>query len=93
MRKELVFNIKHNYTVGMHYFKTNKKLININEVGIKNVVLSNKVFYGKGADKYYIGYLGNNFRPLCIINREIELHTYHMNILANNKEFLKYIEI
>ena len=43
MKKELVFNIKHNnYTVGMHYFKTNKKPININEVDTKKIVLSNK---------------------------------------------------
>ena len=36
MRQELIFSIKHNnYTVGMHYFKTNKKPITINEIDIK----------------------------------------------------------
>ena len=55
---------------------------------------SNKVSYGKhGANKYYIGYLSGSFRPLCIIITEIKLYTDHLNILANSKEFLKYIEI
>ena len=42
-------------------------------------MLSNKVPYGKqGANKYYIGYLSNDFRPLCIIIKEIKLYTDHM---------------
>ena len=95
MRQELIFNIKHNnYTVDMHYFKTNKKAININDVDTNKIVLSDKVSYGKqGANKYYIGYLRGGFKPLCIIIKEIKLYTDHINILANNKEFLKYIEI
>ena len=90
MRQELVFNIKHNNnTEGMHYFKTNKKPININDVDTNKIVLSNKISYGKhGADKY----LSGGFRPPCIIIKEVKLYTDHMNILANNKEFLKYIE-
>ena len=57
-------------------------------------MLSNKASYGKqGANKYYIGYLRDDFRPLCIIIKEIILYTDHMNILADNKEFLKYTEI
>ena len=36
MKQELVFKIKYNnYIEDMHYFKTNKKPININEVDIK----------------------------------------------------------
>ena len=43
MGQEQIFNIKHNnYTIGMHYFKTNKKPININEIDIRKIVLSNK---------------------------------------------------
>ena len=42
-------------------------------------MLSNKAPYGKqGANKYYIGYLSNDFRPLCIIIKEIKLYTDHM---------------
>ena len=36
MRQELIFNIRHNnYSVGKHYFQTNKKSINIKEIDIK----------------------------------------------------------
>ena len=67
----------------MHYFKTRKKPININEVDIKKIVLSNKVSYGKhGANKYYIGYLSSGFRPLCIIIKEIKFYTNHMNFFT-----------
>ena len=60
----------------MHYFKTNKKPVDINET-----VLSNKVSSGKqGANKYYIGYVSGDFRPLCFIIKEIKLYTDHMNI-------------
>ena len=88
MRQELVLNIKHkNYTADMHYFKTNKKLSNVNDVDTNKIVLSNKLSYGKqGANKYYIGYLSGGFKPLCIIIKEIKLYTDHMNILAINKK-------
>ena len=84
MRQELVLKIKHNnYTEDMHCFKTRKKPININEVDIVEIVLSNKVSYGKhGANKYYIGYLSSGFRPLCIIIKEIKLYTNHMNFFT-----------
>ena len=47
------------------------------------------------ADKVLIniGYLSSDIRPLCIIIKEIKSYTDHMNILANNKEFLRYTEI
>ena len=58
-------------------------------------MLSNKTPYGKeGANKYYIGYVGSTgFRPLHIIIKKIRLYTNHMNVLADNKDLLKYIEI
>ena len=58
-------------------------------------MLSNKTPYGKeGANKYYIGYVGSTgFRPLHITNKKIKLYTNHRNVLADNKELLKYIEI
>ena len=95
MRQELIFNNRHNgYTVGKHCFQTNKKPININEIDSKKILLSNKVSYGKqGANKYYTGYFHDDFRPMCIIIKEIKLYTDPINILGNNKEFLKYIEI
>ena len=95
MRKELVFNNGHdNYSIDNYYFQKYEKPININEVDTKKIVLSNKTPYGKeGANKYYIGYVGNTgFRPLHIIIKKIKLYTNHMNVLADNKELLKYME-
>ena len=57
-------------------------------------MLSNKTPHGEyGANKYYIAYLSGGFRPLRIIIKEIKLYTNHMNVLANDNELLKYIEI
>ena len=83
------------YTEDKNYFpKDKKKLININEVDTEKIVLSNKTPYGEqGADKYYITYLNGGLRPLHIIIKVIKLYTNHMNVLANDNELLKYIEI
>ena len=58
-------------------------------------MLSNKTPYDKeGANKYYIGYVrSTGFRPLHTIIKRIKLYTNHMNVLADNKELLKYIKI
>ena len=58
-------------------------------------MLSNTAPYGKeGANKYYIGYVGSTgFRPLHIIIKKIKLYTSYINVLADNKELLKYIKI
>ena len=50
-------------------FKKIKNPININEVDINKILLSNKAPHGEqGSYKYYIGYLGGTgFRPLHII--------------------------
>ena len=49
-------------------------------------MLSNKGPYDeKGANKYYIGYVGRI--------KDIKLHTHHMNVLANDNELLICIEI
>ena len=76
-------------------FQKDKKSININEVNTKKILLSNKTPYGKeGANKYYIGYMGNTgFRLLHIIIKKIKLYTNDMNVLADYKESLQYIKI
>ena len=52
----------------MHYFKTNKKPININDVDTNKILSSNEVPYGKhGANKYYIGYLSGGFRHYALL--------------------------
>ena len=95
MKKELVFKIKnYNYTKDNYYFQKDKKPININEVNIDKIVLSNKTHYGEyGANKYYIAYLNGGLRPLHIIIKDIKLCPNHMSILANDNELLKYIEV
>ena len=63
-------------------------MININEVDIKKIVLSNKTPYGKqGANKYYAGYLSGDFRPLNNVIRNTELCTNNANILTNYTKF------
>ena len=57
-------------------------------------MLSNKKAYGeKCGNKYYIAYLSGGFRPLYIIIKNTKLYTDHINVLANDNELLKYIEI
>ena len=57
-------------------------------------MLSNKIPYGEhGANKYYIAYLSGGFKPLQIIVKDIKMYTNHVNVLANDNELLKYIQI
>ena len=92
----MIFNNGYNdYSNDKYCSQKDKKTININEVGTKKIVLSNKTPYGKeDANKYYIGYVGSTgFRQLRIMIKKIKLYTNHMNVLTDNKELLKYIEI
>ena len=96
MSKELVFKIKNNnYTKDKYGFQKDKKPININEVNIDKIVLSNKTPYGEyGANKYHISYLIGGLRPLHIITiKNIKLYTNHINVLTNDNKLLNYIEI
>ena len=69
-------------------------MIDINDVDIKKIVLSDKTPYGKkGANKYYTGYLSGGFRPLNIVIKDTELCTDNMHVLTNHIKFLKYVEI
>ena len=58
-------------------FKKIKKTININEVDIKEIVLSHKKLYGKDSFKYFIGYRhsGNVF-PLPLGIKLPEMNAY-----------------
>ena len=95
MRKELVFKNGHNnYSIDKYHFQRDKKPININEVDTKKIVLSNKIYGKEGTNEYYIGYVGSTgFRLVHIIIKKIKLYINHMNVLADSKELLKYIEI
>ena len=95
MRQRLIFKINNNeYERNKYSFQKDKKPINITDVDIEKIVLSNKTSYGKrGANKYYISYLSDSFKPLCINIKNVKLYTNHMNVLANDNELLKYIKI
>ena len=73
IKGELVFNNgQNNYIIGKYYFQKDKNPININEVDIEKIVLSNKIPNGKyGANKYFIAYLSGGFRPLHIAIKNI----------------------
>ena len=61
---------------------------------LKKILISNKTPHGEyGANKYCIAYLSGGFRPLHIIIKNIKLYTDRINVLANDNELLKYIEI
>ena len=95
MRQRLIFKINNNeYERNKYLFQKDKKPININDVDIEKIVLSNKTLYDKhGANKYYIFYLSDGFKPLCINIKNIKLYANHMNVLANDNELLNYIKI
>ena len=73
----MVFNNRYSdYTKDKYYFQKDKNPININEVDTKKMVLCNKTSYGEyGANKYYMTYLNDGFKPLYITNKNIKLYT------------------
>ena len=67
-------------------FHKNKKPININEVDIKRIALSDKKSYGKDSFKYFIGYRheGNAFPSLlCVKLPQMNAYTKYFD--KNNK--------
>ena len=96
MKIELVCKIKNsNYKKDKCYFQKDKKPINITKVvKIDKIVLSTKTSYGEqGANKYYVAYINGGLKPLHIIIKDIRLYTNDMDVLANDNELLKDIEI
>ena len=75
-------------------FHKNKKLININEVDIEEIVLSHKKSYGKDSFKYFIGYRHNGNAvpsPLCIKLSQVNAYakcldknSKYMNLLVDD---------
>ena len=85
-------------------FHKNKRLININEVDIEEIVLSHKKSYSKDSFKYFIGsrHKGNAFpSPLGVkvpqmnaYAKYFDENNKYINLLVNDKEiFKKYSEI
>ena len=63
--KKINFNDK---KIKKSSFCKNKKINNVEEIGVNNILVSKKESYGnKNSFKYFIGYNDNdNIRPLCI---------------------------
>ena len=95
MKQKLIFRINDKeYEKDKYSFQNDEFMININDVDIERIVLSNKTPYGKkGANKYYVGYLSGSFRPLNIVVKDTELCADSMHVLTNRPKFLKYVEI
>ena len=94
MRQRLIFKINNSeYERNKYSLQIEKKTININDADIEKIVLSNKTYGKHGANKYYISYLSDGFKPLRINIKNMKLYTNHMNVLANDNEFLKYTKI
>ena len=85
-------------------FYKNKRLININEVDIKEIVLSPKVSYSKDSFTYFNEYRHKDkafLSPMCAklpqINRYakyFDKNNKYINLLVNDKKILKkYSEI
>ena len=92
---DVTITFNNSYYINKYYFqKDENKPININEVITEKIMLFNKTPNGEyGANKYFIAYLSGGFKPLQVIIEDMELYTNHMNVLANDYELLKYIEI
>ena len=95
MERTFIFKINSkDYEKNKYSFQKDKFMININNVDIKRIMLSNKIPCGKqGANKYYVGYLNDNFRPLNIVIKDTELCANNMHVLTDHTKFLKYVEI
>ena len=80
-------------------FHKNKNPININEVDIKRITLSEKKSNGKDSFKYFIGYryegnafpspLGVKFPQMNAYAKYFDQNSKYMNLIVNDKEILK----
>ena len=95
MRQRLIFKINSKgYEKDKYSFQNDSFMIDINNVDIEKIVLSTKTPYGnKGANKYYVGYLNDDFKEVNIVIKDAELCANNMHILAAPTNFLKYIKI
>ena len=95
MGEKLLFRINgKEHEKDEYLFQKDEFMININDVDIERMVLSNKIQYDKkGGNKYYAGYVSGGFRPLNIFIKDIELCADNMHVLTNHTKFLKYVEI
>ena len=75
-----------------------KNPISINDIYINDIVISNKLPFGKQGFKYFIGYKDNKkIRPLYILfpkhKRYFDKTKYKCFMIEEGKAFDKYMEI
>ena len=72
MERTFIFKINSkDYEKNKYSFQKDEFMININNVDIERIMLSNKTLYVKqGTNKYYVGYLNDDFRPLNIVIKD-----------------------
>ena len=84
--------------IKIHFIKTSTS---IDKVDMKRTVLSKKDSNGKkkGSFKYFIGYISNHTKPLCIKRPQMNAYVKHfdsnnkyMNFLVCDEELLKNME-
>ena len=96
--KNINFNDKN---VRKSNFYKGKKIHNIEDIGVNNILVSKKESYGKNSFKYFMGYNdSDNIRPLCIKLPEMTAYVRKfdenatMSFIVKNKQLLKkYTEI
>ena len=77
----------------------NKKLFNIYDIDVNQILVSNKEPYGKKSSfKFYIGYNDNHYiRPLCVKRHQMIGYVKYfgsnktMSFKVNNKRLLKKV--
>ena len=74
------------------------KIIKSDDTEINEIVISNKLPFGKQNFKYFIGYKDNKkFRPLCILlpkyKRYFDKTKYTYFMIEKEKVFDEYMEI
>ena len=97
--KNIYFNDK---KIKQSSFYKNKKINNIEDIDVNNILVSKKEPYGtKNSHKYFIGYNdNNNIRPLCIRLPQMTGYARKFNenstmsfIVKDKKLFKKYSKI
>ena len=79
----------HNKKIKKSHFYKNKKILNINDIDVNNILVSKKEKYGKyDSFQHFIGYNDNNvIKPLYL---ELPQMTGYINKFNENKNKAKY---
>ena len=68
-------------------FYESKKAVNLKDVEVDKIVVSNKIKRNNETNKVFIGYISDNFEPLCIILPRMSEWTKHFENGGKNMSF------